>query len=84
MATLTETIEMPRKDATYYNRLGGLHKLEGNIDKNKSVCSVPVKTAKYLKRLGGVYKAYAGQAQTTSLDEPQQEQPAYNPTDEII
>ena len=68
---LTKKVIMPRKDAAYYNRLGGLYKLVNHIDKNFSVCELPLKEANYLIRLGGNYKAYA---EVAPASEPEQQE----------
>lgn len=70
---LTKKVIMPRKDAEYYNRLGGLNKLVAHIDKNFSVCELPVKDANYLIRIGGNYKAYDEVSQASEQIQEQEE-----------
>ena len=70
---LTKKVIMPRKDADYYNRIGGLYKLVSHIDKNFSVCELPIKEANYLIRVGGKYKAY-DEVTPASQQIPEQEE----------
>lgn len=66
---ITKKIIMPRKDATYYNRIGGQYKLIKHIDKNFSVCELPLKEADYLIRVGGKYRAYEEVSEQKTISE---------------